>query len=292
MQYALDRETGMPVIQAAGNYDLATVSADDLLTAFADVVVFDLPAGFDSVILGISGAAVLTALAEFSMDGVTWFAQNGFGVVTGSSGQSFGTGVSQRYNASGWSFVRVRCSAYTSGAGQVRARAVVAPNSSQYVFADTELPAAVALSDAIAGSSVPTVGAMSLDFNGSTWERHRFNETRLLLASAARTATPAPADQLNYGSAGLVVTINVTAIGVAPSVVPAIQFKDAAGVYYTLLTGAAITAIGATILRLDPRLPAVANLIAQVHFGRTFRVNLAHSNADSITYSVSADLVG
>lgn len=113
-----------------------------------------------------------------------------------------------------------------------------------------------------------------------------------LLASAARTASNDTADQVNYDWKGVQITIDATAIAATPSVVFTLQGKDPlSGKYYTILASAAVTAVSTTILRVYPGLTAAANTVANDVLPSTWRVSIAHGDADSITYSVGAQLL-
>lgn len=116
---------------------------------------------------------------------------------------------------------------------------------------------------------------------------------RTLHASAARTATPTTVTQTNYrGERGGHFVIVVTATAATPSVVPAIEgYSTAADAWYPILTGAAITATGTTVLRVYPGITAAANTAASDLLPQTWRLSMTHADADSITYSVSANLV-
>ena len=123
------------------------------------------------------------------------------------------------------------------------------------------------------------------------------NSNELVFATLARTATPAPFSFLNVpgrGYRGLHLVIDCTAkAGAAPSVVFTIQGEDAAsGKFYTILASAAIVAVGTTILRVYPGLVAAANVAANDVLPRSWRVIATHANADSITYSVGASVIG
>ena len=61
----------------------------------------------------------------------------------------------------------------------------------------------------------------------------------------------------------MVLVIDVTAVTATPSVVFTVKGKSALGSdYYTILTSAAITATGQTVLRVYPGLTASANVTA------------------------------
>lgn len=91
---------------------------------------------------------------------------------------------------------------------------------------------------------------------------------------------------------GIQVVIDVTAATATPSVVPTIDGRDPlSGQWYNILTGAAITAISTTVLRVHPEVPASANLIAQDFLPETYRVVMTHGDGDSITYTVGINSV-
>lgn len=118
------------------------------------------------------------------------------------------------------------------------------------------------------------------------------NAELTLLASAARTATLDSPDQDNPEAKGVHVIIDVTLDPALASVVPTIQGKDpASGKYQDILEGVAITATGTTVLKVYPGIAASANVAASDILPKTWRVRMAHADADSITYSVGANLV-
>lgn len=113
------------------------------------------------------------------------------------------------------------------------------------------------------------------------------NLSGTLLASAARTATTSSADQTNYNAKGVRVFINVTVDAAAASVVPTITVKDpVSGVYTAILTGAAITATGHTVLTVYPGATVAAGVTLSTALGKTWRVTMTHADTDSMTYSI------
>ena len=118
------------------------------------------------------------------------------------------------------------------------------------------------------------------------------NKNVEILASEARTATVNSSDMTNKDSSGIHVIVDVTAIAATPSIVATIEAKDAkSGKYYTLLASAAITTVSTNVLKVFPGALASANLIANDILPVTYRVTVTHGDADSITYSVSANLI-
>ena len=139
-------------------------------------------------------------------------------------------------------------------------------------------------------ATVPLVRGQSGD--GNSLEQWRANINATILASAARTGTTASADQTNYNGRGLHLVIDVTSITDTPSITVTIQGKDAlSGQYYTILASAAISTVSSTVLRVYPALTAAANATANDILPRTWRVNVVHGDADSITYSIGASII-
>ena len=121
-----------------------------------------------------------------------------------------------------------------------------------------------------------------------------------LLSSAARTAAPTVADQklyeVNLNCKGVMVIVDVTATADTPSITPAIEGKDpVSGKYFSLLTAsAALTTTGTAVYLVYPGVGTAGDGITQVAgfvLPSTWRVSVAHGDADSITYSVGAVLL-
>lgn len=101
----------------------------------------------------------------------------------------------------------------------------------------------------------------------------------------ARTATPAAFTVDLVRVRALVVVIDVTAIGPAPSVVATVDGVDvASGKAWNLLTSAAFTAVGTRALKIAPGITVAANLAAAEIVPERVRITMTHGNADSITY--------
>lgn len=118
------------------------------------------------------------------------------------------------------------------------------------------------------------------------------NVEGVALASAARTATTNSADLVNKWKKGVIVVIDITAVTGTPSLTLKIQGKDpASGKYYDILTSAALTAVGTTVLKVFPGATAAANQVANDLVPKTWRVRVEHVTADSVTYSVGYVMV-
>jgi hypothetical protein len=140
-------------------------------------------------------------------------------------------------------------------------------------------------------SSLPTIGFNYL-FDGTNWDRERGDTEETILASAARTTAINSADFINYNAKGAHIIIDVSALIAGAELTPTIQGKDpVSGNYYDLLVGLPITATGTNIIKIYPGIAAVVNAAASDILPRTWRVSLAVANANSVTYSVGAQLV-
>lgn len=125
----------------------------------------------------------------------------------------------------------------------------------------------------------------------SQWHPQQGNTDRSLLASAARTATTTSPTRLNASSRAGHFILDVTAIVATPSIVVEIQAEDdLSGQFYPLLTSAAITAVGTYVLRVGPGYTPVPNLTANDNLPLNYRAVVTHADADSITYSLNANL--
>lgn len=115
-----------------------------------------------------------------------------------------------------------------------------------------------------------------------------------LFASAARALAQAynSSDVVNLSARGVRLFINVTAATATPSVVPTLEVKDpVSGVYTAVLTGAAITGTGHTVLTLYPGATVAAGVTLSNHIGKTWRLTMTHADTDSITYSVGYQML-
>jgi hypothetical protein len=113
-----------------------------------------------------------------------------------------------------------------------------------------------------------------------------------ILNSASRTATPDTFEIQGIDRySGLVVVCDVTAITSTPSITVAVQGVDRkSGKTWTILTSAAITATGTTVLKIRPGIAASANVAASDVLPPFTRIAVTHSNSNAITYSVAAYL--
>jgi len=112
------------------------------------------------------------------------------------------------------------------------------------------------------------------------------HKTFPLIASAAYTAAQT-AKIYTEAMDGIHVIIEVTVDPAAASITPILQgLNEETGNYYDMLVGAAITAVGTTVLKVHPTIQAQANASAQDGLPRVMRFSMAVADTDSITYSV------
>jgi hypothetical protein len=128
------------------------------------------------------------------------------------------------------------------------------------------------------------------EYNGATFDRRRNNSEGTLLASAARTATTAFANQVNYNAQGVKIIVRVSAIGTG-NLTPALRGIDpVSGVEYNLLgTVTAITAAGTYVYEVMPGASGTTSEIplkSSSGLPRTWGGRITSSDGSSWTYSV------
>lgn len=165
---------------------------------------------------------------------------------------------------------------------------------------DTELPAAAALSDALANPTSPVVGAAALQYNGATLERQRGNVAVGLWNGAggdgARTTTFSSADQTNYNARGLMVNLKTTVVPGTDTIQLRIGSRGAYGAGLLLYASAAFATGGDRVFIFYPGVDPsyVAQAVTEVKsliIPRVFTVSVQHSGSGSFTYDLSYSLV-
>lgn len=118
------------------------------------------------------------------------------------------------------------------------------------------------------------------------------NKTFTAYDSAARTASPTPTDLVNNSSRGIIVVTDISAIGgAAPQIQVTIQGKDPiSGNYYNMLVSPVYSIVATNVIQLYPGISETPNIKESAILPASYRILVTHSNADSITYSVSASL--
>jgi hypothetical protein len=117
--------------------------------------------------------------------------------------------------------------------------------------------------------------------------------TRGLYASLARTATPTEVEVTEPSFDGARITIDVTAITSTPSVTFNFEaFDPVSSKWVLLLASAAIATVSTVVLEIARGAPETANVSTNKVLPRRWRCRPVHGNANSITYTVSAEMVG
>jgi hypothetical protein len=112
-----------------------------------------------------------------------------------------------------------------------------------------------------------------------------------LTAAGAGSVTGPDLDTAQHR--GIAVFVNITAIsGTSPTLTVSIKGKSPVGVDYTILSSAALTATGQTVLTIYPALPASANVTAQSTIPTVAHVDYTiGGTGPSITATISAVLL-
>ena len=142
------------------------------------------------------------------------------------------------------------------------------------------------------------VNELRVDDDGALWVRSGTVDLQLaptestLLVSAARIAEATTEVTNTAGYKGVVVFIDVTLDPAEASITPHIEGNSGlSDEWYTILTGAAITGTGNTVLRAFPGATAAANTVANDQLPALWRFRMAVADTDTITYSVNAILL-
>ena len=159
-----------------------------------------------------------------------------------------------------------------------------------FVVRQVGIPSASAAADASENPTTIPLYAHMLQWNNTGWDRYRANMNITGFASASRTATAETAAIVNYNHRGLHAVIDPTTIGGAVLTMR-IQAQDAEGTsWYTVATGASLSANGASVLKLYPGISAGAASINDV-LPRTFRITVIPTGSVTATYSVGLSLI-
>lgn len=157
------------------------------------------------------------------------------------------------------------------------------------VTVDSELPTAAALSDSTSNPTAPTVGAASLLYNGSTWERERGTIDGIALASAARTATTYSDTIVNYSCSGVIITWDMT-VNAGHNVKLRVQYQDPASGKWQYIHAdfGNYSTTGTRTYVIAPSATTSADIVQATSqfLPRTWRIEMTHATANSITYSV------
>ena len=113
-------------------------------------------------------------------------------------------------------------------------------------------------------------------------------QTDALITYAAAGAGTTTSDQYSHAR-GLLLFIDITAVGGTPTLTVTLQGKSPTGVYYTILASAALSATGLTVLKVYPALTAAANAAANDVIPEVYRVSaVIAGTTPSITATIHA----
>jgi hypothetical protein len=242
-----------------------------------------------------------TVTYEATLDDTNWIAIAGAQVVTNGAWNSADTSFPARrvFPVGGFSQFRIRVSSYTSGTSNGFVRGSVSPHvvrPGQGLASETT--ATDGFSNSLAylfnnNTASRLLAQAMYTFNGSsaaTWDRLRNNFSIAAIASGSRSTTQTGSDITTYNARYLKVVLDMTVVTSSPSVTLTIQGKSVAGVYYTLLAGAAVVTVSTNVYEIGPGLPATANVSANVVLPSTIRLLVTANNANAGTYSLDYDL--
>ena len=119
-------------------------------------------------------------------------------------------------------------------------------------------------------------------------------DARVILASAARTATPTNYSNAQTGETSVYLVVDLTAFVTTADLTPKVFMKTAAGVDIDILAAAAIAATGTTVYHIGKgEITAFGGITVSrgVALPPAYEIEMTHGNANSHTYSVELILV-
>jgi len=134
--------------------------------------------------------------------------------------------------------------------------------------------------------------ALKVDEYGALWTVRSQIATELTLFESAARTTTVNTEVTNTRYKGVIVIFDWTVEAATSTLTLHIEGQSTLGSdWYTMLSSAALTAIGTTVYRVYPGAVASANLIADDWLPPTWRFRVAVGDADSSTYSANAILL-
>lgn len=169
------------------------------------------------------------------------------------------------------------------------------------VTADTELPAAAALSDALANPTTPQIGAdcMLWDPGASVWKREQAaSQLAQLLTVVGGTSTQTSSTQTNVSCRGVLFRVGVTSAGTGTLTPSILVLAPSAA---SLISFATFTTTGTRLYLLYPTTPSTTSALAAAVSGSFDIVNfplpyqwsfrVTHSDASAWSYTVDAQIL-
>lgn len=165
---------------------------------------------------------------------------------------------------------------------------------------DTALLEPVALSGNSKDNEIPVKSGLiktdsylsAYDPGTNTHSRITLNHAIKVLDLAARTAATNSEQMLNRNCRGLHLILTVAAgAAVGNEITPTIQGYDPIfDIWYDILSGAAINAVGINVLKVYPGLLGVGDIASDI-IPKIWRISIAHAGVNPVIYSASANLV-
>lgn len=113
-----------------------------------------------------------------------------------------------------------------------------------------------------------------------------------VLESTARTATVSSSAVVGEGHRGAHIILTATAVTAGASIVPTVEgYNSVTDAWYTILTGAALTGTGTTVLKVYPGITPVTNVAVSDVLPARWRVTMTAADSKSATYSIVANLL-
>lgn len=181
--------------------------------------------------------------------------------------------------------------ARTDGGAQSEGAASVVPHL--FAATDTFTPLLIA-ADALANNNIQPAALQT--FNGVGWDRQRGNAEVTVLASAGNAAgTRTSADQTNHNARGVVLVLDITALGAAETLTLIVDAKDPVSAIYVGMTAFVDSGVD-MVYALYPGAVETAAVVALqvqgVPLPRTWRVRVTTSpGVNASTFSVGASYV-
>lgn len=155
----------------------------------------------------------------------------------------------------------------------------------------SNLPSTSLITDAFANPTVQMVSADVLNYNGSSWDRHRNNYGETVISSVTTNSGGSSPTMTNYNARGAIFFVNITAAtGTLPTLTMQVQALDPTSGVWANITGALTTvlaSVGMTTLTIGNGITLIANAQVNVNLPRTYRVSYTIGGiSPSFTFSV------
>lgn len=141
------------------------------------------------------------------------------------------------------------------------------------------------------GVTAPTMLQILTGFyNGATIDQARGNMDTITIINASNvTTTQTSGLQTNYNARGAIIVLDMIDASASPSItLSVLGVEPVTGTTWTILTGVAVTANGASVYRIYPGLIPISNATVNDILPRSWQIQVVANNANSATYMVCA----